>query len=128
MGFYNRIRGENEESSNPVEPVIATAGRHTRGASEARTVEPETTINLIENQTCVRTYQVTGSLNHDVSNLILSTIHPVIEMQTGIIYSFSCSIYRERNRLSQHHKMLPPEITFMILSQIEEYIRQCELR
>ena len=41
---------------------------------------PETRINLIENQTRVRTYQVTGYLNHKISNLIFSTIHPVIQM------------------------------------------------
>ena len=41
---------------------------------------PETRINLIENQTHIRTYQVTGSLSHDVSNLILDTICPIIEM------------------------------------------------
>ena len=65
MGLYERIKGkepeeQHEESSNPL--------------------EPETRINLIENQTRVRTYHVTGSLNHDISNLILDTICPVIKM------------------------------------------------
>ena len=89
---------------------------------------PETGINLIENQTHVRTYQVTGFLNHNVSSLILTTICPIIQMQTRVIYSFSFSIYRGRNQISQYHKTLPTNGTFMRLSQIEEYIRQCELQ
>ena len=48
---------------------------------------PETRINLIKNQTHIRTYQVTGSFNYDVSNLILNTICPVIQMRMRVIYS-----------------------------------------
>ena len=65
MGLYERFKGkepeeQSEESSNPT--------------------EPETIINLTGNQNRIRTHQVTGSLNHDISNLILHTIHPVILM------------------------------------------------
>ena len=88
----------------------------------------ETRIDLMENQTHVKTYGVTGPFNHDVSNLILNTIHPVIEMQMKVNYSFSCTIYQGQNQVVQHHKTLSPNVTFMTLSQIEEYIRQCELR
>ena len=116
MGLYDGVRGEkepeegeqNEESSNPI--------------------EPETRINLTGNQTHVRTYQVTGSLNPDVSNLILYTIHPVIEMLTRVIYSFSCTIYWGWNQVIQYHRTLPTIGTFTSLSQIEEYIRQCEFQ
>ena len=77
MGLYKRFNGKEpeEESFN--------------------SVEPKTRIDRIENQTHIRTYQVTGSLNHDIPNLILDTICPVIKMQIRIIYSFSCSIYQE---------------------------------
>ena len=44
---------------------------------------PEARINLIENQTHDRIYQVTGFLNHDISNLILDNICPIIQMQKG---------------------------------------------
>ena len=71
---------------------------------------------------------MTGSLNHDVSNLILDTIHPVIQMRTRVIYSFSCLIYQGRNQIVEYHRTLPTNDTFTSLSQIEEYIRQCELR
>ena len=80
MELYNRVKGketevtieQNEESSNPV----VLAGCH---IIQTQSVDPETTINLIKNQTRIRTYQVTGSLNH-VSNFILNTIHPVFEI------------------------------------------------
>ena len=51
-------------------------------------------INLTEDQTRVKSYKVTGNLNHEVSDLILSTIKTVIEMQTEVVYSFSCWIYQ----------------------------------
>ena len=90
--------------------------------------EAQTTINLIENQTRVRTYWVTGSLNNDISNLILDTICPVIHMKTRVIYSFSCLIDRGRNQIVEYHRTLPTNDTFTSLSQIKEYIRQCKLR
>ena len=91
-------------------------------------IDLETRINLIENQTRVRTYEMIGSLNHDVSNLILNTIWPVIEMQIRVIYSFSCVVYQGWNQVVQYHKTLSPNGTFTSLNQIEEYIQQCELR
>ena len=47
---------------------------------EIESTAQETKINLIENQTHAKTYQVMGSLSQDVSNLILNTICPVIDM------------------------------------------------
>ena len=64
----------------------------------------ESIINLTENQTGVRTYNVTCSLDQNIPNLILNTIFPVIEMQMRVIYSFSCSIYQGRNEIVQYHK------------------------
>ena len=88
MGLYERVKGEKEESSNIIAPDVEAALPDLRS---------ETRIELIENRTRVRTYQVTGSLNQDVSNLILDTIHPAIQMRTRVIYSFPCSIYRGKN-------------------------------
>ena len=84
-------------------------------------VVPETRINLIENQTRIKTYIVTGPLNHDISNLIFNTIHPVIKMGMKVIYIFSCTIYRGWNQVIHYHKTLSPNGTFISLSQIEEY-------
>ena len=76
MGLHKRFKGKEpeEESFN--------------------SVEAKTRINRIENQAHVRTYQVNGSLNHDIPNLILDTSCPVIKMRIRIIYSSSCSIYQ----------------------------------
>ena len=109
MGLYKRVRGENEEQ--------AVEGQSEESSS---LIEPETRISLIENQNLVRTYQVTSSLSHDVSNLILHTIRPVIQMRVRVIYSFSCSIHWGWNQVIQYHKTLSPNGTFMSLSQIEE--------
>ena len=119
MGLYERVKGEKEESSNLVAPDVEAALPDLRS---------ETRIELIENRTQVRTYQVTGSLNQDVSNLILDTIHPAIQMRTRVIYSFPCSIYRGKNQIVQYHRTLPTNGTFTNLSQIEDYILQCELQ
>ena len=88
---------------------------------------PESRINPTENNTCVRTYRVTGPLSHNVSNLILKTICPIIKMQIRVIYSFSCSIYQGWNQVVQYDKMLSLNGTFTSLNQIEEYIQQCEI-
>ena len=90
--------------------------------------ERETRISLIEDQTRVKTYEVTGNLNHDVSNLILKTIKPVIKMRTRVIYSFSCSIFRGRHHVIQYHKTLSDNKTFTSLREIEEYIKRSELK
>ena len=78
--FKDKIIGlyKGEECSN----LVAPAGHQTEepAAPAAQTVEPQTTINLIVKQTHIRSSQVTGSLNQDVSNLILDTIHPDIQM------------------------------------------------
>ena len=71
---------------------------------------------------------MTVSLNHNVSNLILDTIHPIIKMRMRVIYSFSYSIYQGWNQVIQYHKTLSPSGTFTSLSQVEEYIKQCKLR
>ena len=120
-GGDRRLEAKLEERSREIEEL-------------KRLLEPplettsETTINLIENQTHVRIYQVTSSLNHDISNLILDNICPIIQMQTRVIYSFSCSIYWGWNQLSQYRKTLSSNGTFTSLSQIEEYIRHFELQ
>ena len=109
MRLYKRFKGKEpeEESFNPVEHW--------------------TKIKLTKNQTRVISYEVTGSLNHDVSNLILDTVCPVTEMQMRVIYGFSCSTYQGQNQVVQYHKTLYPNGTFMSLSQVKEYIGQCDL-
>ena len=62
-------------------PDTTTSYTHTpplRDNGYATHIPPKN--NLIEDQDRIRSYKVTGSLNHDISNLIFNTIHPVIEM------------------------------------------------
>ena len=73
MGLYKQFKGE-REPKEPEEP------KGEQNEESFNTLEPEIRINLIENQTRVRTYEVTGSLNHDVSNFTLDTIHLATEM------------------------------------------------
>ena len=115
MGLYERVRGEKEPEEE-------------KNEESSNSVEPGTRINLIKSQTHVRTYQVTGSLSHDVSNLILHTICPNIKVRMRVIYSFSCSIYQRWNQVVQYYGTLFPNGTFTSLSQIQECIKQCELR
>ena len=44
-----------------------------------------------------------------------------------VTYSFSCFVYGGRNQIVEYHRKLPANETFTSLSQIEKYIRQCEL-
>ena len=83
-----------------LEAKLEERSRETEGLKGLTEPRPDTRTNPIENQTHVRTYQVTGSLNHDVSNLILDTICPIIQTRTRVIYNFFCSIYqgKESNR------------------------------
>ena len=64
MGLYKGV--------NSVEPDAEAVV-----PAQAPDLRSETRINLIENQTHVRTNEVTGSFTH---NLILSTICPAIQM------------------------------------------------
>ena len=110
MGLYNRVKVE----------------KNTNTGNELN--ERETRISLMVDQTRIKTYEVTGNLNHDVSDLILKTIKPVIKMRTRVIYSFSCSIFRGKNHVVQYHKTLSDSKTFTSLREIEEHIKRCELK
>ena len=76
--------------------------------------EGSTRVRMVENQTRVKKYKFTGNLNGDVSNLIMNTIRPVVEMRTGVIYSFSCRIY-QGSRVVEYHKTLQANGTFTSL-------------
>ena len=113
-----------EEFSNLVAPAAYTVELDVEAAVlvQVPDLQFETTVNLIKSQTCIRTYQMTGSLNQNISNLILDTICPTIQMAMRVIYSFSCLIYRGRNQIIQYRRTFPDNCTLPSLSQIEEYI------
>ena len=85
-------------------------------------------MRLVEDQTRIKKYEVTGDLNQNISDLMMKTIRPVVEMRTKVVYSFHCSIYRGKNELVEYYKTFSNKVTFTSLRKIEDYIKQCELK
>ena len=73
-------------------------------------------------------YEVTGNLNNNLSDLIFDNIKSVVEMRTKVIYSFSCDIFQAKNEVIRYHKTMSNNKTFTSLREIENYIKECELR
>ena len=48
-------------------------------------------------------------------------------MRTKVVYSFTCTICQGQNQVIQYHKTLSSSGTFTSLSQVKEYVKQCEL-
>ena len=85
-------------------------------------------MRLVEDQTRIKKYEVTGDLNQNISDLMMKTIRPVVEMRTKVIYSFHCSIFRGKNEVVEYYKTFSNKVTFTSLREIEDYIKQCELK
>ena len=57
----------------------------------------------------------------------MEKITPIIEMRTKVIHAFSCVIYRGQGEKIEYTKTFKtPSGTFSSLSDIKEYIHQCE--
>ena len=57
----------------------------------------------------------------------MEKITPIIETRTKVIHAFSCVIYRGQGEIIEYSKTFKaPPGTFSSLSDIKEYIRQCE--
>ena len=93
-----------------------------------RPEESTTQMRLVENQTRIKKYEVTGDLNQNISDLMMKMIRPVVEMRTKVIYSFHCSIFRGKNEVVEYYKTFSNKVTFISLRKIEDYIKQCELK
>ena len=90
-------------------------------------VTNKTEIKLVENGGRVKVFKTTGNLNFDLTDIIMEKITPIIEMRTKVIHAFSCVIYRGQGEIIEYSKTLKaPSGTFSSLSDIKEYIRQCE--
>ena len=87
----------------------------------------KTEIKLVENGGRVKVYKTTGNLNFDLTDKIMEKITPIIETRTKVIHAFSCVIYRGQGEIIEYSKTFKaPSGTFSSLSDIKEYIRQCE--
>ena len=90
-------------------------------------VTNKTEIKLVENGGRVKVFKTTGNLNFDLTDIIMEKITPIIEMRTKVIHAFSCVIYRGQGEIIEYSKTFKaPSGTFSSLSDIKEYIRQCE--
>ena len=90
-------------------------------------VTNKTEIKLFENGDRVKVFKTTGNLNFDLTDVIMEKITPIIETRTKVIHAFSCVIYRGQGEIIEYSKTFKaPSGTFSSLSDIKEYIRQCE--
>ena len=122
-----------EESSTPQEvntnkTEIKSAPNATGESSNPQEViTNKTEIKLVENGDRVKVFKTTGNLNFDLTDIIMEKITPIIETRTKVIHAFSCVIYRGQGEIIEYSKTFKaPSGTFSSLSDIKEYIRQCE--
>ena len=111
------------EESSPPQEVITTG----ESSSPQEVITNKTEIKLVENGDRVKVFKTTGNLNFDLTDIIMEKITPIIEMRTKVIHAFSCVIYRGQGEIIEYSKTFKaPSGTFSSLSDIKEYIRQCE--
>ena len=122
-----------EESSPPQEVITnkteikSTPNATVESSNPQEVITNKTEIKLVENGDRVKVFKTTGNLNFDLTDIIMEKITPIIEMRTKVIHAFSCVIYRGQGELIEYSKTFKaPSGTFSSLSDIKEYIRQCE--
>ena len=122
-----------EESAPPQEVItnkteIKSAPNATGESSNPQEViTNKTEIKLVENGDRVKVFKTTGNLNFDLTDIIMEKITPIIETRTKVIHAFSCVIYRGQGEIIEYSKTFKaPSGKFSSLSDIKEYIRQCE--
>ena len=107
----------------PQQEVITTG----EPSTSQEVITNKTEIKLVENGGRVKVFKTTGNLNFDLTDIIMEKITPIIEMRTKVIHAFSCVIYRGQGEIIEYSKTFKaPSGTFSSLSDIKEYIRQCE--
>ena len=126
-GFENLKKKIKEIFENkkklPPQEVITTG----ESSEPQEVITNKTEIKLLENGGRVKVFKTTGNLNFDLTDIIMEKITPIIEMRTKVIHAFSCVIYRGQGEIIEYSKTFKaPSGTFSSLSDIKEYIRQCE--
>ena len=122
-----------EESSAPQEVITnktetkSTPNATGESSNPQEVITNKTEIKLVENGDRVKVFKTTGNLNFDLTDIIMEKITPIIEMRTKVIHAFSCVIYRGQGEIIEYSMTFKaPSGTFSNLSDIKEYIRQCE--
>ena len=107
----------------PQQEVITTG----ESSAPQEVITNKTEIKLVENGGRVKVFKTTGNLNFDLTDIIMEKIIPIIETRTKVIHAFSCVIYRGQGKIIAYNKTFKaPSGTFSSLSDIKEYISQCE--
>ena len=107
----------------PQQEVITTG----ESSAPQEVITNKTEIKLVENGGRVKVFKTTGNLNFDLTDIIMEKITPIIETRTKVIHAFSCVIYRGQREIIEYIKTFKaPSGTFSSLSDIKEYIHQCE--
>ena len=122
------------EESSPQQEVVtnkkeikSTPNETGESSAPQEVITNKTEIKLVENGGRVKVFKTTGNLNFDLTDIIMEKITPIIEMRTKVIHAFSCVIYRGQGEKIEYSKTFKaPSGTFSSLSDIKEYIRQCE--
>ena len=107
----------------PQQDVITTG----ESSAPQEVITNKTEITLVENGGQVKVFKTTGNLNFDLTDIIMEKITPIIETRTKVIHAFSCVIYRGQGEIIEYSKTFKARSgTFSSLSDINEYIHQCE--
>ena len=122
------------EESSPQQEVVtnkteikSTPNETGESSTPQEVITNKTEIKLVENGGRVKVFKTTGNLNFDLTDIIMEKITPIIEMRTKVIQSFLCKIYRAQGEIIEYSKTFKaPPGTFSSLSEIKEYIQQCE--
>ena len=125
FGNIKKLPPNAAEESSPQQEVV-TNKKEIKSAPQ-EVITNKTEIKLVENGGRVKVFKTTGNLNFDLTDIIMEKITPIIEMRTKVIHAFSCVIYRGQGEIIEYSKTFKaPSGTFSSLSDIKEYIRQCE--
>ena len=134
FGNIKKLPPNAAEESSPPQEVIknkkeikSTPNATGESSNPQEVITNKTEIKLVENGGRVKVFKTTGNLNFDLTDIIMEKITPIIEMRTKVILAFSCVIYRGQGEIIEYSKTFKtPSGTFSSLSDIKEYIHQCE--
>ena len=134
FGNIKKLPPNAVEESSPQQEVV-TNKKEIKSAPNAtgessnpqEVITNKTEIKLLENGDRVKVFKTTGNSNFDLTDIIMEKITPIIETRTKVIHAFSCVIYRGQGEIVEYSKTFKaPSGTFSSLSDIKEYIHQCE--
>ena len=98
------------------------------GIQGMRYLFDEHDMRLIEDGTRVKTWRLTKNLNLSLTNTIMHKATPDIEMRTKVVYSFEAKIHRRGGDIIVYGRTKSSTGTLTSLQEIEDFIKQCEMK